>query len=231
MSNFNRRLYYYDESGNIKYYNLLDYEKYAPVYKISRDECLKRFGLDHSTCNIEVLKKIRELDLPNFYKILEFLFDKDNNFVAYTMKHYDSTDKSIITMPSAYTLDNFYTLVGSFNILTDNDIAVDDLHSFNAIIGEENMTLIDADLYYFNYTNNDIEEKKKLSKYNLKYLLYLFSDIYGDAIIEVLGYDVHTTRAITSELFNGVESIDNISKKLTKYKYPIDYIKDIRKTL
>ena len=231
MSNFNRRLYYYDEAGNIKYYNLLDYERYSPVYKVSADECLKIFGNDHYVSNLDVLKKIRELDLPNFYKIIEFLFDKYKNFAAYTMKHYESTDKSIITMPTEYTLDNFNSLVRSFNILTENDIAVDDLHSFNAIIGINIMTLIDADLYYFKYTNGDEEAKRKLSIYNLNFLLYLFADIYGDAIKDVLGYDNNTARIITARLFSKEETIDNVSKKLTKYKYPIDYIRDIRKTL
>ena len=127
-------------------------------------------------------------------------------------------------MPTSYTLDNFSGIYNSILKLTDNGIVVSDLHSGNVITDENNITVIDADLYY----KLCFIDKIKLQYKNISALIYLFKDLYFESLDEFhKDCDVNACVSAIRDLFEPMNAlnIDKVYKKLTRYKYPIDYIK------
>lgn len=198
-------------------------EMYGRVYRISQNECLKVYKRGKEV-NKEILKFIKNLMLKNYYKIHDFYYNKNGDFRAHTMQYYQKEDIDILTMPVDYTLDNLYTLYSSVNTLTQNNIFISDMHTGNIIINGNDITVIDADLYCFNH----VFTMQKLQLKNLFSLKYLFEEIYVEAIkryhSEIEGY---RTNEVVRNIFllYPSNSLEEVSKKLIKYKYPIEYIK------
>lgn len=218
-------MYLYNEEGKrLRYdtFTRIGGEEYGNVFKISEDVCLKVYKRG-KLVNKEILMFIKNLKLKNFYEIYEFLYNKSGDFKAHTMKYYLPEEVDILTMPVDYTLDNLYNLFISVSILTDNNIFVSDMHTGNAVIDYNNITVIDTDIYTFNqfFSVGRLEQK------NLFALRYLFTEIYMESLIK---FHSDLSSYINREQIGGIFSFyDNISldktyKKLSRYKYPIDYL-------
>lgn len=126
-------------------------------------------------------------------------------------------------MPTEYTLDNLFSIELSTNTLTQNNIQIEDSHSDNVIM-DNNITIIDVDLYSF----NRFRTSKELEIKNLERLAYLFKEIYSEAITDFHSeYKNLITLTSISEIFSFSTpyQLEHTYKKLSKYKYPIDYIK------
>ena len=221
---------FYDEFGKIKEYNCkyLDSGFFGNIYRVGDDICLKIFTKNYDY-DIEAIKKIKELKLDNFYQIYDLLFNKDNIFVGYTSKYYDNQNIDILSMETAYTLNNLYALYNSFNILSKEGIFVDDVNDENIIFDEKKITVIDTDLYCY---NKDKVNKRYLIRKNYHLLLYLFSAIYYRALMKKENnyiIDEAIIDIILDDLFDISKGIKCIEKKLIKYKYPIDYIRSKEK--
>lgn len=204
--------------------NFIDKGQYGSVYRVSTLACAKVYKNSPVEIDPEVLKTIRGLSLRNFYEIYDLLYTKGGKFKGYLMKYYDSFDIDILTMPTAYTLDNLYALRDAMAKLTSSNIWVVDLHEDNVILGESIMTVIDADLYTF----NNFYSAEKLKVKNTKAINSLFFNIYILAINkyhqEYARYDI--SKSII-ELFSAISEMDTftMTKRLMKYKYPIDYLR------
>ena len=103
------------------------------------------------------------------------------------------------------------------------------MHTGNMILGDNDITIIDTDLYTFNkfYTNERLNYK------NLYSLGHLFEQIYLEALLEH-HIDLHTTEVF--EIIKNLFQIQNkfgyekVFKLLENYNYPIDYFKKRIKT-
>ena len=224
------KLYKDDGKGiySAKYKEYIGSGYYGDVYrKIDSDECLKLFKIPGGRCDIDVLRFIKQKKLQNFYELREFLFNADKSFLGYTMKYYQDMGVDILTMPVEYTIENLRILYNSFMELTNNSIRVRDMHGDNAIVCKDKIVMVDADRLIFDYLNNYYLKEK-----NIEQLQYVFSDLYSDAL-----YNYHTSLG-TRENYEKIDRLfvftsycdskrlDNTCKKLSYYKYPIDYIKE-----
>ena len=193
------------------------------IYRIDNDKCLKLLS-DDLYFDPSIIKVMKKLKLENFYKIYDILFDEKNNYFGYTMKYYQKEDINILNMPIDYTLDNLYKLFNSFKKLNKNNIYAYDCSAGNVIMDSKNITVIDADLYFF-YNKN---ENKELVEDNYNILMNLFKYLCYKELKE-LGYLLEDTNYVLSDLFDENKEISHVEKKLIKYKYPIDYFNDFYK--
>lgn len=219
----------YDKKGNRVNFNTEDKiggRTHGNVYKISDTECIKVYKKS-SEVDIEILKLIKSLYLRNYYEILELYYSRSNIFKAVKTTYYQKQNIDILTMPTNYTLDNLFNISLSINTLTKNNVLVEDSHSENVIMDSNKITIIDVDLYSF----NRFRTAKELKIKNLERLAYLFKEIYTEAITDFHPeYKDCITSALIGEIFNFYtpHHIESTYKKLSKYKYPIDYIKKYR---
>lgn len=217
----------YDKDGNVIKFStdrkIEEGKIYSNIYKVSEEECIKIFKNTSDELTLEILSLIRDLNLPSFYSIHDFYFDRNRDFKAYTMEYYKKDNIDILTMPTDYTLSNLYAIYNDIERLTDENVVVSDLHSGNVILNRDGITVIDADLYYQLFN----AERYKLERKNLLALIYLFKDLYFGAL------DTFHNGSDTSIYFDSIrnlfdsydaDSIHRVYKKLSRYKYPIDYI-------
>ena len=165
------------------------------------------------------MRIIRKLNLDNFYKIYDLLYDENNHFSGYTMKYYKSEDIDILAMPTNYTLENLYRIHNSFKALTNRHINAFDCNSDNIIMDNKNITVIDSDIYYI----DDEISKEELALDNDKILMDLFKSLYYEKL-RILGYTLIDCEYMLGELFDENKGLSNTEKRLVKYKYPLDYI-------
>ena len=224
---------FYNESNkeiiiNLSEDKLIGVGCFGVVYRLNENECFKRFNSKEPRgANYEELVFIRNLNLKNFYKIYDFVFDNNDILKGYTMKYYNNEKIDILTMPTEYTLDNLYNIYSSVLKITDNNIYLNDMGEHNIIMDNNKITIIDADWYSF----NTFESKKALLYSNIVELRYLFEEIYTNALEEYHDtYIDESSEFIISNLFkkiNKFTGIENFCRKLERYKYPIDYIKKL----
>lgn len=216
----------YDENKNkidIPLINKIGGRTHGNVYKISDNECIKIYD-KNVEIDTKVLKLIKELELKNYYRILELYYTIKGQLKGNKMIYYNPENIDILTMPTEYTLKNLFDIADSIEILTQNNIQVEDTHSENIIMDKKNITITDVDLYSF----NRFRTKEQLEIKNTSKLAYLFKEIYIEAISDYhIDYKSNNTSQLINELFTFYtpNNIEKVYKKLTRYKYPIDYIK------
>lgn len=219
---------FYDKSGNYYKTYQLDNEfnkgKYGQIYQINDDILLKIFVNYPNNTNFELtFKTIMNMNLENFYQIYQMLYNNNGQFVGYTMKLYKEEEIDILTMPIDYTLDNLKKISNSIKLLTNNNILINDMRCDNSICNNNDIIVIDIDLYQKinKSTYIDIDYKNNSSLLHLfKGLYYRSLCIYHDAI--------NSDNLILDSIFDKDNTVDDICKKLAKYKYPIDYLSERR---
>lgn len=217
-------MYLYDKEGqkvNIKPVKELGSGIQGKVYLLSDNTCIKVFsGVKNDYRIIELIKK---LNLNGFYSIYDLYYDKSSKFKGYTMSYHNKEDIDIITEPTEYTLDNLEKLYKSISKLTELGVIATDLHTDNVIMNKEGITVIDADLYDKTVLYNN----EKLMQKNINAVFSLFRQLYlGSIDSNTSEYNPLYSNTIIS-LFNHniANPVEVTTKKLGKYKYPIDYLK------
>ena len=204
----------YDENGNKISFNGETLSKgfLGEVYKLDDNTCLKY--ISNSLTDIDVIKEIVSLDLESFYKIYQIFYNRFGEIGGYTMKYYREEKIDILALPVEYALDNFSKIIKDSKKLTDKYIVMGDLHPGNVIMDKNNITVIDADNYYFT--------KDSVSYANSKWLLRLFEGLFTEALenYHIATYDNYR---IIHNIFG--QDLDRMFTELSNYKYPIDYIK------
>lgn len=214
---------FYNSSNEEVDYHLLSKiggGSYGSVYKLSEFECIKIFRDVDTGIDPNIIDFINNLGLDNFYKIYSLLFNKSNDLRGYTMKYYLPSSTSILLKDVSYTLDNFFAIYNSINILSDNQIFIPDLHTDNVILGNNEITIIDIDIY----ARAVLFDYDRLKYRNNRALFYLFKELYLEGLYSYGIYTDYDIKVIDN-LFNG--NITSNIKVLKKYKYPIDYINDM----
>ena len=216
------KLCFYDKDGKMLVFNFdhrTNRGSCGNIYKINNEVCLKRFSKD-AYYNEDAFEIIINMDLKNFYKVYEMLYDREQEFAGYIMKYYQPENIDILTMPISWTLDNFYSLYDSIDRLIKKNILVEDLHDGNVIVNKDGITVIDIDMYKLSRIG--FEEEVVLK--NKKSLYALFRDLYVNSIVDY-HYGMQNYSSILRGLFDQTEDSSEVSKKLKSYKYPIDYIR------
>lgn len=204
------------------------------VYLTKNQECVKIWtDTKEEPFESNLFSELKSLNLPNYYILLSLLFKRKqqinnpNLAVGYLSQYIKSNPIDILTMPVSYTLDNLNGLLKSNEILTQNNIMVDDLRcTKNVILNSNTITAIDIDLY----TKNHFLNYRELRDTNILELEELFKGLFLESIRKYhKELENPQTKALikSRELFsldyhNG---ISHTSKILSKYKYPIDYFK------
>ena len=223
----------YDSSGKPKRFDITGnyLEGIMGKLYIVGNECLKLFlnSIDRRATNCfdeDVFTTIMALRLKNFYQLYDLYYNRNLTKIrGYLAKYYEPKEIDILTMPVDYVLNNFYNLYESATKLAVNGIRICDLHDGNVILQDKEIIVIDVDEYHKDHIFND--EKSVLRK-NIKAICALFISLFNDAL-----YKYHSSEnlvalsELTSELFrvNPIFGADPICKKLSRYKYPIDYLK------
>lgn len=158
------------------------------IYKLYNDKCVKLYYLDTIfKIEKEIFDIMKELDLDNFCKLGNMIYNKDNKLMGYTMNYYESIDCNILFMSGGYILDNFNKLYNSYNILSDNKILANDTRLANCVIGND-ITMIDFDFYLKSDLSIDRIKELNISKLMLLFnqMCYkYYSMLYGDVPINI----------------------------------------------
>lgn len=221
-----------DKSGKEKEYNCVQFIKrgcQGAVYRLDDGRCLKYFISKYISSSIEedTFRKISEMELANFYKIYEMLYNKidlENKFSGYVMEYYKK-DKGfdILSMPVDYTLENFFAIYESVNRLTEEGIYAADMHCDNVIANNSGVTVIDVDLYCLGYYLKGL----KLKERNDLAVYCLFRGLYYEALLKYFSlYEMNDKRQVVKDLFLAETGTSEVVKKLSRYRKPIDYIRD-----
>lgn len=220
---------FYDKNGNRLEYKLgeliSEEGQYGKVYKLDGTdcECIKLYNKGQ-VVDDKILMFIKNMDLKNFYKLYEMLYGRTGKFKAHTMRYYESMDIDILTMPVEYTLCSLCNLYESVIRLAEEHIYASDMHIGNVILGSNEITVIDVDIYSF----SELQSIEKLKKRNISALRYLFRELYLNSLKEYHPeIDKYSVRQEIIGLFGGDRpfNLNNTCNKLIRYKKPFDCLK------
>lgn len=157
----------YLSEGNESNVYIVDNE----VFKIYKPICGKR-RLDEKTATFLSKLKTSNIVLPK-----NTIYDKNHNFIGYTMDYLDSYKINIIkNMNIVYFVDQIKALIKDINYLSDNNIDLYDFNLDNIIINDK-INIIDPGSFEIKKNNrflHDINNDElnelilKLIKYSLK---------------------------------------------------------------
>ena len=225
---------YYNKEGKEVEYSLGEkinkVGNYGNIYKVEEDNdiCLKElketemcpltiFDDIPTVISEDIFKYFKNFNNPNFCKLYELLYDKDNKIAAYTMQYYKSITKNILLMPTTYLLDNFNDIYTSMEKLARDLVLVVDLHNKNMILTDDRIVLLDFDKYR-------IEKNKSyevLFELNMSALYYALIKMLQEAINKA-GLSSEYNK-IVSQLFTCNHTPMTLKRKLAGYDKTVDY--------
>ena len=183
---------------------------FGNIYKVAEDDnvCLKEIkDVDLSTLTIfdsiptvigeDIFNYFRDFNDPNFCKLYDLLYNKDNKVVAYTMKYYKGAIDNILSMPVDYLVDNFSAIYDAMDRLAKDLVLVVDLHNRNMVLTSDNIVLVDFDKYR---REEGMSYDVRLD-INTSALYYAFSRMLNDALNK-MGMTSANNVLLVSELFS-----------------------------
>lgn len=214
--------YFNKEDEIIKFNNSFPFNNngsHAKIYRLGDDACLKKFRYAWDVYDLKMFKEYMKMELNNYYKIYDLLYNKYGRLSGYTMKHYDNKIDNVIDMPSEYITDNFNNISKDISTLSNNGIIVKDLIPSNLIYGDNKITVIDIDQYKLD-KDMDKDTLNRVNEINLCVCLYrlLKSNLLNGYVDDNLAKYLNNLDSLFDE-----KKINVMTKKLSKYKYPIDY--------
>ena len=199
-----------------------DHGKSALIYDLLDGTCYKKFyNYDYvdTRDQLEVLTRISNLELHNFCKILEIIYDGERVLGYIMVKYDDLKDKSILSSHKDFLITNYDGLVHDIQLLSDNLIIVEDLKEHNVILTEDKIVVHDYDLYRIAGT------KERNIVINKARLNCLINDLlYDDKHIHYEGVDSSIFSDNMYELINARSDGNTIREVLKDYDRPIDYL-------
>lgn len=204
---------------------------YGNAYKLN-DKVVKLVFNDGSSEQYDTVSCIKNLSLPNFYKLYNVLSCEKSGIKTFggtISKFYSSEDVDIFLKPTDYLLDSFNSLHKSMVELGKNNIFVFDLNRANTIVNDNGIFVIDVDLYQRmmnNLPKNVISKNLFKLKCSVFYELMQsnFLNYHSDELKVLSGEDI--SRILYDLLnLNDFDDSKTFNKTLSKFKYPIDYIR------
>ncbi len=194
-------------------------------FKGSNDKIIKLVKNDIMLdyVNIGLLYRINNLKLSNFFRLYDVLYNETYRGKLYRgviSKYYEKENIDITTMPSSWVTDNYEALRDNVITLGENNIMAYDLASQNVILKEDQMTVIDTDLYSRSRGNCVEENIDQLNRYVFFELLYnKYIEKYNLSERELL-----VLRLALQQLFEKKKDGNKFVKTLSKYPRPIDFL-------
>ena len=190
-------------------------------------ECIKLFYNSENIKNenpiadMKAFETLMNMDLDNFYKIYNLLYNNtsEKELMGYIMKYYNRENINILDMPMEYLLDNFNKLCETVLKISKKGIAMNDLHAGNIILNSQEMVIIDGDGYTFFNALVKCDNKKALYNAFRDILLMALSNYYKSID------DKHLYIRGINKLFCTGNGTKEITKRLGRYKKPIDYFR------
>lgn len=219
---------YFNKNGipisEAKEENLIGKGTNGKVYLIENNKCLKVYNEGiASKLDKDIFMLLKAYKLDNYYDLYNLIYDENKNNVGYISKYYKTSENNLLLMPIEYIIENYAKMYNSSMILANNKVITKDLYYGNIIIGDNQMTIIDADSYIF-----DNCDYARLRSRNLSYLAYVFVGLFQDNSSK-LGIElVKNTNAFdrVKEIFyEGDLTPKTLSRKLSSYHSGIDLIR------
>lgn len=197
------------------------------VYKTDDGRCLKVFRVCGNVPELTLDKKIQSLDLDNFFKIEQYLFDKSGNYRAFLMPFYKSISDDILLRYSDYISDNFSFIFNSFDKLANERIETWDSGYENTIFSDNKIIIIDSERYC-ERRKDDVQEIKNRNYMDACWILYytlMKSAMKNSEFCDIPFLTWYNW-------FNTMESDGReLCSELSGYKYPIEYLRKVKKKI
>lgn len=227
---------YYNKEGKEVEYSLGEkinkVGNYGNIYKVEEDNgiCLKElketemrpltiFDGIPTVISEDIFNYFKSFNNPNFCRLYELLYDKDNKIAAYTMQYYKSTIDNILFMPTAYLLDNFNDIYTSMEKLARDLVLVVDLHNKNMILTDDRIVLLDFDKYRMD--KKKTYDYSTLFKINTCALYYALIKMLQEAINKA-GLSSEYNKKV-SQLFTCSPNPITLKRKLSGCGKTVDY--------
>lgn len=196
---------------------------FGNIYRLDDDKVVKLLRAPSTTHQYDVMKKIKGLNLPNYYRLYEILSSKlffNKSYIGNIASYHKPSDVDVLEMPSDWLIENYEGLMEAATKLGEANIKIVDARPANAIINDSGITIIDVDLYEMaseqcvvkNICHMQTELLLKLLKENC---LTHHSDVWSSDMF---------SKVVNQLVIN--PDTNQFAKKLSRYPKPIDYIND-----
>ena len=147
------------------------------VYKLDNDKCIKIYDNDVVKYDPKMFEMFKKLSLDGYCKLYDIFYNNPflEEVVGYTMKYYQTEVDNILLMPTEYTIHSFNVLYNSVKVLAENNIIAKDTIPANAILGKDNITLID-----FDTCEKSRLDRESILEVNTNNILYLFRRLFEE---------------------------------------------------
>lgn len=211
----------------------------ATVYRYTEDLCFKRYDrdiyLEKNFLKTDIYNILSNIKHPNLVDIKKILYkNKKHKYTAdaYLLSYYKEIYKDFLEAPTEYLLYNIEEIFKVLKKLSDYKTRLDDLKRENILLTEKNIVLTDPDRWYY-----DNLSEKEIEKLNINNIMAMFNKItkdslednYLDFLIENNLYDYVISNKLFPLTSNKDRAMKVLSKKLTGYKRPIDYVYSMKK--
>lgn len=231
-------MYYYNSKGELICFNLGESKyqgKSSRIFQLKDDYYLKQY-FSYSTSNVrmnqELFNILKRLDHPHINKVLELYYDsakiKSKEYLtshiqnldvdAYKYLYIEDRFANIIKESTEYLLYNLQKLEELTYIFTELGIWMKDFKRENTVFYKDKIILIDLDCCKL-VKNNSYDD---IQRNNTDCLQELFIDLFEKCKSYSYRYEDEVFELFTKE---GNSLTSSVSKKLCKYKTPLDYIK------
>ena len=243
---------YYDSKGNLVELNKssTSYEgRNAIVYKLENGISFKEYFCSGDTIiSQSMFEFLKSVNNPNFINLIDRYYKslKVKDYKAFLKSISDTTPTEDIRNIDTYKIDaytyywieqesidfleedkeyileNFRALLNLADYFSQNRIGLADIKTDNVICNQNNIVLIDPDMYYFipEFSKTDIHKKNRLR------IIYLMSSLCC-RLTRHKSYE--TTDKVTGLFKESLERPEHaekiLSKSLRNYKKAIDYIR------
>ena len=232
-------MYYYNSKGELLNYDLNHPKhqgKSSNIFWLKEKEYLKQYFF-YSTTNVrmdfDLFTILKKLSHPHTNKILELYYDKNKiknveSFIkhikdvevdAYKYLYIEDHFVNIIKESTEYLLYNLQELEHLIHIFTELNIWIKDFKRENTVYFKDKIILIDLDCCKIEKNRNSDD----IYKNNILCLQELFIDLLEKCKSYSYRYEEEVIELFALTEKNSLTS--SVSKKLWKYKTPLDYIK------
>ena len=165
---------------------------FGEVYKCD-DLAIKIYDsatYDCDNIHIDIFEDLRDIDLPGFLKLVDYStvmcrkeklskkrdynVDEKEVINAYSSKFIEASKEKMIDKPIEYTLNTLYEFKKVLDELNKRKILISDPHNENVIINDNNLVIIDPDLYRY-HPNPDKMNNKRIKEF----IIDLWCEEYG----------------------------------------------------
>jgi len=188
--------------------------KFGRVFEFGKDACFKIYNKD---CPVDtrILEDIKNYHLFHYDALKELFYTDSGTLAGYIMKRYQKDLPDFYIMSTKEFLREFNTLERDADVLSENQIFINDMTYKNTMSFHNRLKLVDYDLY--KRTNNP-----NIKHTNHKLLLWLWHDILFKQR-ELNGYKTLFTEQDILEFFNPSSgNLDIVREKLEDKKLVID---------